>query len=401
MRAAGVPVWHDKSDLLPGDTNLRLEEALSSGLSGAALLTTPAIALSHVVQKTELPRLLELERNPFFTLSILSAVEREPGKLDYAAPDRLLGQLEGTLKRFKQQPVRTPQDRAAAARDQFQRRVRAIADDIRTAGQIITIDVQTRYTPASTPIEADLVLRLRPPLNNERRPNRSGLEDLALSLVALPDSIVLSGAKHVQFLGGAHLSVAYALGAALPTTSVGTVDVLDTAGQNWTLSGNAHVPAGTLRLLEVDSISSTTAGIGPLLVYLDLLPAPSNSAVEALTLRDRDRFAAAYHVRPRRLGNLNPDDAASLTGEASQIIRALAERHRTRQIDLLLRCPWAIALLVGRALNTLRVQLYEWEDGPDEQGNAGEPRYLPSLSVRSGAGGSAIEQVLLPAGPAS
>ena len=59
MRGAGMPVWHDKSDLLPGDTNLRLEAALSSGLSGAALLTTPEIALSHVVRKTELPRLGE------------------------------------------------------------------------------------------------------------------------------------------------------------------------------------------------------------------------------------------------------------------------------------------------------------------------------------------------------
>ena len=83
MRAAGVPVWHDKSDLLPGDTNIRLEEALLSGLSGAALLATPEIELSRAVQTIELPQLLELERNPGFTFSVLSAVEREPGKLDY------------------------------------------------------------------------------------------------------------------------------------------------------------------------------------------------------------------------------------------------------------------------------------------------------------------------------
>ena len=59
LRAAGVPVWHDKSDLFPGDTNLRLEEALSSGLSGAALLTTPEIGLSGPVRVFELPRLGE------------------------------------------------------------------------------------------------------------------------------------------------------------------------------------------------------------------------------------------------------------------------------------------------------------------------------------------------------
>ena len=33
LRAAGVPVWHDQTDLPPGDTNRRLAQALASGLS--------------------------------------------------------------------------------------------------------------------------------------------------------------------------------------------------------------------------------------------------------------------------------------------------------------------------------------------------------------------------------
>ena len=62
-----------------------------------------------------------------------------------------------------------------------------------------------------------------------------------------------------------------------------------------------------------------------------------------------------------------------------------------------LRCPWTVALLLGRTLNALRVHLYEWEDGPDYSGAIASPRYLPSLVVRSGAGGSPIESVILPA----
>ena len=399
LRAVGVPVWHDESDLLPGDTEHRLRQALRSGLSGAALLVTPEIESSHAVQAVELPLLLELDRNPAFTFSLLSALERVPGKLDYAAPDRLLGQPPGTLKRLKHQSILTAPDRAAAAREQCERRIRAISEDIRAAGELIAIDVQTRLAAASAPIVADLVLRLRPPLVNERRPNRLGLEDLALSLEALPDLVAVSGAKRARFQGGAHLSVAYALGAALPTTAIGTVEVLDTAGQTWTLSGNAPVPEGLPCLLDVDPISSTTAGTGPVLAYLDLLPVPSDSAVQTVMQRDGEPFAAAYRIHSNRHGNLDPGEAAALTGEASQILRALAERHRTREVHLLLRCPWAIALLVGRTLNTLRVRLYEWEDGPDDEGNAAEPRYLPSLAVRSGAGGGAIEQVLLPARP--
>ncbi len=401
MRAAGVPVWHDKSDLLPGDTNRRLEEALMSGLSGAVLLVTPEIERSSAVHAIELPRLLELERNLAFTFSVLSVVEQAPGELDYGAPDRLLGQPEGTLKRFKQQPVLTPQDRSVAAREQCQRRIRSISRNIYAADPTITIDVQTRYAPASSPIDSDLVLRLRPPHAGQRRPNRCGLEDLALSLDALPDLVASSGAKHVRFSGGAHLSVAYALGAALPTTAIGTVDVIDAAGQKWALSGNPPVPTGLQQLLEIDSISSATTGKGALMVYLDLLPAPSSSAVEALLLSNPESFVGGYHICACSTGNLNPDEAAVLTGEVSQVIRALAEKHRTREVHLLLRCPWGIALLVGRALNTLHVQLYEWEDGPDDKGNAVEPRYLPSLVVRSGSGGGAIEQVLLPARPAT
>ena len=60
LRSAGVPVWLDRSDLPPGDTERRLEEAMQSGLSGAVLLVTPDIAASNVVKDIELPHLLVL-----------------------------------------------------------------------------------------------------------------------------------------------------------------------------------------------------------------------------------------------------------------------------------------------------------------------------------------------------
>ena len=50
LRAAGVPVWLDRSDLPPGDTERRLEEAMQSGLSGAVLLVTPDIGASSVIK---------------------------------------------------------------------------------------------------------------------------------------------------------------------------------------------------------------------------------------------------------------------------------------------------------------------------------------------------------------
>ena len=64
---------------------------------------TPEIEHSRIVREVELPQLLQLAKNPAFTLSVLSVIERDPDKLDYGAPDRLLAQPEGTLKNFKQE----------------------------------------------------------------------------------------------------------------------------------------------------------------------------------------------------------------------------------------------------------------------------------------------------------
>src|SRR3546814_634571 len=130
LRAAGVPVWQDKSDLPPGDTRDRLDEALDSGLSGAVLLLTPEIQHSEVVRDTELPRLLALAKDRSFALSIGSTIERSPGKLDYRAPDRLLHQRRARLSRFDQRPISTGTQRAELARIQCRRRMQALHAEI-------------------------------------------------------------------------------------------------------------------------------------------------------------------------------------------------------------------------------------------------------------------------------
>ena len=102
LRAAGVPVWHDASDLPPGDTTERLEQALSMGLSGGVLLVTEKIKRSGVVRNTELPLLLDLEKVPNFVLAVGTVIRDADGRLDYSAADSLLGQPTGTIARLKQ-----------------------------------------------------------------------------------------------------------------------------------------------------------------------------------------------------------------------------------------------------------------------------------------------------------
>ncbi|MEZ4494997.1 MAG: SAVED domain-containing protein [Dehalococcoidia bacterium] len=397
LRAAGVPVWRDLDDLPPGDTSLRLGEALASGLSGAVLLMTPDVGESRVIREIELPQLLSLARSDAFTLSVASAIEREPGKLDYEKPDELLGLASGTLAGMNQQPIGTARQRADVARAQARRRMAAIRPEVEAAGALLLIDIQTRIPPFAARADADLVLRLRPPVEGDRRPNRSGLEDLRHFLADLPELRARAGADHVRVRGGAHLSAAFALGAALPTTLMGRVEAVDTEGQLWSLNGNAQPGAGSL----IAEVSRTDGGAHgePVAVFLDLLPTRSDAAFDKFIAAHVGDVSGVLHLRPAREGTLAADTAAVLVGEAALRVRQFAGAHGVTDVHFLLRCPWTVALLLGRTLNTLRVHVYEWEDGPADDGSRSEPRYLPSLIVRSGVGGSPIEQVVLPARP--
>ncbi len=136
------------------------------------------------------------------------------------------------------------------------------------------------------------------------------------------------------------------------------------------------------------------------IIYVDLLPARSDSAYVGF-LSTLGPAVSALHIRPAGESLLDPASSMVLVGEASHLIRDWASKTGATEVHLLLRCPWGIALLLGRSLNTIRVRLYEWEDGPDDTGATVPARYLPTLIVRSGGGGSPIESVVLPAHPST
>lgn len=392
LRAAGVPVWHDLTDLPPGETARRLEEALASGLSGAILVVTPQIAESSVVRTVELPSLLDLADDPNFTLSIISTIAGDSaGALDYSAPDRLLGTPEGTLSAIHQAPSATESERAAVAQAQVRQRLEHLRPDIANGGGVLLIELQTRVPPFAAQHDAHLVVRLRPPIAGQRRPPRVGLADLRAFLGQLPQLIAIAGASSVRVRGGAHLSVACAFGAAMPTTLLGGVEAVDTADVRWRLDGQAPAPGAEPLIIAVDS-TSHNGDRGPVLVYVDMLSQRSDAAF--LDLIEATHFAGVLHLRPAEDGLLEPRLASQLVGEVTAAMRELADIHRTTEIHVLLRCPYPLALLIGRSLNTLTVHLYEWDDS-DELDETG-PRYIPSLVLRSGAGGSPIHQISAP-----
>lgn len=398
LRAAGVPVWHDQSDLPPGDTNERLGEALASGLSGGVLLVTPDISASHVVRTIEVPKLLGLETDPVFVLAVGNTVRLPDGKLDYDAPDALLGTPSGTLGRLKQHGADSRAGLVKIAREIVLHRIARLKPAAgSTEGVMLHVSVQTRAVlHANDADEADLSIRLRPATGG-RLPSRDGLKDLKKTLPLLPEAVALRSPRTVRMTGGAHLTVAFALGSALPATLVGDVAVESTDGAVWR-AGTVSTPPGAATLARVEGHGArpmTATGTPKnVLAYVDLLPDQSNAAYSRL-LCERADFDAWVHLRPAADVPLEPTTAGALVTEVASRLRMLSQQHDNAELHLALRAPFPVAVLLGRLLNALRVTAYEWDHAPDGDADA-RSRYVPTLKIAATEANGPIQAVQLP-----
>lgn len=397
LRAAGVPVWHDQTDLPPGDTEQRLDEALRSGLSGAVLLVTDELALSGVVRHVELPRLRELARDPDFVLAIANNVRKPDGSLDYDAPDRLLGLPSGSLGSFKQYPA---YDRGGfidlvRALVEF-RASRFAATNAGTDGRPLHISIQTRARPTPVlPGGPDLTVLVRPGASG-RLPSVDGLRDLSDALLLLPDSFRGTGATEVRLTGGAHLSAAFAFGAALPATLVGSLTVEGTDGVPWA--------CGTVSATSDGLVYRVSHGMKPIkatgkprdvIAFVELLP-DTSAAAYARFLEEHTFADAGEYVRPAAAGRLDAATSGPLIEDVAARLRHLAQTHDNATLHLLLRCPFPVAVLLGRLCNTVRTVVYEWDDAVLTGDADHRARYVPSVAVQSGRAGGPIADVLLP-----
>lgn len=380
LRATGVPVWHDTSDLPPGDTSRRLEGALAAGLSGAVLIVTPEIEASTVVRNVELPRLLELERCSTFSLAIASAVMNPlcPEELDFEAPDRLLCQSAGTLRRVKQYPLRAIGDITALAHQMALQRMSVHAS---LSTDPLVIDLQTRAAPRAAVSNAGLVVRLKPPEAGHRRPPIEIWTPYRAFLTDLPNLVTESGASSVVIRGGAHLSVAFALGAALPVT-LGWPVTVTTHADHW--RDNTESPAVSL----VEDTRSLDPRGRIAAIAIDLVPAPAPIDTFSAHLASApERYIAGVRISLGQDGMIPANTCGAIVADLTHRIRGIAARFQTRHVALFLRVPFPIAVHLGRTLNTLEVDVFEWEDGAEP------PVYVPTITVASGRGASPIVNV--------
>lgn len=374
-----------------------MEIALAGGLSGGVLLVTPDICASLIVRNIELPKLLDLENDPDFVLAVGNTVRGDDGHLDYSAPDRLLDQPEGTLGRLKQHGADRRDGLVEIARAIVLHRIARLAPQPGEP-RALHVSAQSRSVPhANDQDEVDLSIRLRPAAAG-RLPSRSGLKDLKRALALLPEAVSLRAPETVRVSGGAHLTVAFAIGSALPATLVGDVVVEATDGHAWS-TGTVSTPPGDSPLTRVVGHGGkprTPSGTRKtVLAYVDLLPDRSDAAYARLLHDHPQTFEAWEHIRAVADAPLDPATAGPLIAEVASRLRKISQENGNADLHLLLRCPFPLALLLGRLLNTLRVTAYEWDragDGDTDQ----RPLYVAALATAATDVGGPISSVLLP-----
>lgn len=395
LRAAGLVVWRDRTDLRSGTTTDRLEQALTQGLSAAVLVVTPEIVHSDIVRERELPRLLHLDEDPAFSLCIANKTARAGSdtQCDYDAPDRLLRLAPSrTLADKKQSNMLQPPGESEIVRDLLMHRVEQCKSAIHSEDRAFTIRVQTRPVPfAMDAGEDDLHIRIRA-ASDGRLPSRDGLQLLQTTLPLTSDAVYATGARTVRVSGGAHLSVALALGAALSETKIGKIEVVDAHGALWTSTEAGDDPlTSELHTQPVDLEQTRTTGSHDrVAIFVSLTPDPDRTAFERLLHEPSDGFAAAAVVSVAGEDRLDPREAARLSAAAAQQIKGLAARSGRAEVHLAFHGPYTMALLVGRYLNTLRTVVYEWDGS-----TLGRTRYTPALVLEPGVTSGPITEVLL------
>lgn len=374
LRASGVPVWLDRDDLPPGELASRLKEALVSGVAGALLVVTPKLAPRRTptdfILDLEVPTILDTLVPAGAVVAVLNTVTDNAGHLNRGAPGTLYRRAEASSFTQFSSVDGTLEDMGRTLARERLRQLRS-----RRGCDELVVDLQTRRASTGFASDGDLVFRTVPPTDS-RTPARVVWEDLAAFTSWLPDVVAEQRAPEVLLTGGAHLSVAFAVGTALPATTGTPIAVRTAEGETWRVAAHAQ-RWGWRRLLRPVSLRCLRwRGEGDALaVLVDLVPTPADRTFTAHLEANHRSYRSGAIIKANRTwdGSSGP----RVVADVARRIRGLAARH-DQQVHLFLRTPWAAAALLGAHLNTLRVTLYEWDN------TRSNPLYVKTISVVPG-----------------
>jgi hypothetical protein len=277
-------------------------------------------------------------------------------------------------------------------RDLLMHRIEQRKPMIREEGRAFTLRMQTRAASSALDTgEDDLYVHLAAS-SSGRLPSRTSLKYLQTTLPLISDAVYAAQAKCIRISGGAHLSAALALGAALPETRFGHVEVIGADGNVWKSSAddryvcydNLHIRKIQTGLCVEKETSRRVA------VFVTLTPAPDYTAFEHMLQDATKTFAEVEIISIEGEDRINPLEGGNLSSVIARQIKLFASEQGRPEVHLAFHGPCAMAVLIGRYLNTLRTVVYEWDDGI-----TGIPCYKPSVILESSVKDGPIVKVLM------
>lgn len=372
LRAAGVPVWIDVNNANAGDIWDRIVLGLKKGISGAIIIATPDIRHSSVVKQLEAPALLALlDNNPSFSMVVVNTSKNSEGSVDYSQPDKLLDTTDSRLARVKQYS-NSAEDLDRMTEALVLERVESINHKRASGGaKIFRLSIYTRESePPGRETSNHLDIYL-PHKDGQPTLTSHAVRALMCSSPIIRRAVSSSGAECLQVEGRAHLSVAFALGAQLPSTLVRKLKVTQ-ADETW----NSYEGASNQKLLvrARGNDSSASHSGQEVAVFVNFLDTSSPAAFDDYVRLNYISLSAWTELRLACKGRISPDQGGVIACEAAQHIRQLSRDHQNAHVHLFLGCPFPIAVLIGRLMNTLDLSVYEWQGRPT-------PCYIKAMTI--------------------
>jgi len=367
LRAVGLRVWRDIYNMPAGSTPEALEKVLGGETSGGVLIVTEDICESDMIINLEAPMLCSLAKDSSFPLAVANAVPKPGGsekEVDYDAPDRLLRtQQEKAFKKSNQFNILDQPGMKKLLAKMLEARVEYVAKKMQKKEReeernTVVINLQSR-TPA-TAIESvmgDLQIRINPAADETGNPSKQGLEDLKIALPLVKYALgKLPENMTVQITGGMHLASALAVGAAFPDRTPGTVEVKDIKNYIWRAERDKDAPDDAIKVEVKLPYGEVEASKKRIAVLVSVTNTPDYEIFNAMVKKDNEGFDKEVIISST-YKNIDPRWAGDLCERIVDEIRSAAP-HRP-ELHLAFHGPFALAILLGRLLNTYDVTAYE------------------------------------------
>lgn len=358
LRAAGLRVWRDIYNMPAAKTQETLERVLGKETSAGVIIVTPNTGRSDMMINLEVPILLNLANDPDFPLAIANTVQKLEGGIDHDAPDRSLKIDTKTLSGINQFSALDKDGINKLVSEMLNSRIRYIVKRMESTGaDTITINVETRM-PAITDeqCKGDLQIRINPDKENPGRLSKQGLEDLKEMLPLVSNTLQAQAEdKKIQITGRMHLTPALAIGAAFPGTKFKEIEIVDRDDNIWCSKREISSPKDAVEVF----ISRPTGGNddvqNQVAVLISMAPRCDKSLFDKMV---KDGKFDKVIVISTTYDQIDHRWAGELSRE---IIRKLGNVIGDSRplMHLAYHGPAALAILLGRLLNTYKVIAYE------------------------------------------